>query len=139
MLLVLGIFVFAQVLSFDFVPYDDPVMVTGNGYVKDGFTPTTLIWAFFHAVSGKEVAHAGVNNPWHPLHVEPVAWISSRKEVLFGFFEHAALLLGLWGACAWRRTVALMVKPLAPGARFAERRVASGAAGCALRMMKTRN
>ncbi len=177
LLLVLGALVFGQVLSFDFVPYDDPVMVTGNGYVKDGFTPTTLKWAFFHTASGQEVAHSGVNNLWHPLtwlshtfdatlfgveratghhlvslavhslsglllyaigrklglsavwatlaaalflvhplHVEPVAWISSRKDVLCGFFVHAALLLGLWGRMRLATVAfaaALMAKPLA--------------------------
>ena len=28
----------------------------------------------------------------HPLHVEPVAWVSSRKDVLYAFFSLAALL-----------------------------------------------
>ena len=28
----------------------------------------------------------------HPLHVEPVAWISSRKDVLYGFFALGALV-----------------------------------------------
>src|SRR4029453_13936748 len=30
---------------------------------------------------------------WHPLHVESVAWVSQRKDVLCGFFSAAALLL----------------------------------------------
>jgi hypothetical protein len=30
---------------------------------------------------------------WHPLHVEPVAWVADRKDVLSGFFG----LLALWG------------------------------------------
>lgn len=28
---------------------------------------------------------------WHPLHVEPVAWISSRKDVLYAFWAMASL------------------------------------------------
>ena len=31
----------------------------------------------------------------HPLHVEPVAWVTSRKDVLYGFFFLAALLFYL--------------------------------------------
>lgn len=32
----------------------------------------------------------------HPLHVEPVAWISSRKDVLYGFFFLLAMVLYLY-------------------------------------------
>lgn len=52
----------------------------------------------------------------HPLHVEPVAWVSSRKDVLCGLLVHAALWLGLAGRMRWATCVfgaALMAKPLA--------------------------
>lgn len=176
-LAVLVALVFGQTLWFGFVPYDDPVMVTGNGYVRDGFSTTGIRWALFHADGGRDVAHAGVTNLWHPLtwmshmldaflfgveragghhavsvllhyisgvlvyaigrrlglravgswvaaalflvhplHVEPVAWVSSRKDVLCGLLVHAALWLGLSGRLRWAAAAsgaALMAKPLA--------------------------
>jgi hypothetical protein len=36
LLAILAAMVFGQALGFSFVPYDDPVMVTGNGYVRGG-------------------------------------------------------------------------------------------------------
>jgi len=36
----------------------------------------------------------------HPLHVESVAWITERKDVLSGFFW----MLGLWAYAHWART-----------------------------------
>ena len=36
----------------------------------------------------------------HPLHVESVAWISERKDVLSGFFW----MLGLWSYSRWHRS-----------------------------------
>lgn len=177
LLVILAALVFAQTLGFSFVPYDDPVMVTGNGYVRDGLSVTGVRWAIFHTDGGQQVVHAGVTNLWHPLawishmldaslfgveragghhavslllhvlsgglvyaigrrlglrrlgawvaaalflvhplHVEPVAWVSSRKDVLCGLLVHAALWLGLSGRLRWATGMfgaALMAKPLA--------------------------
>lgn len=167
--------VFGQTLAFDFVPYDDPAMVTGNGYVRHGFSFDGLRWALFHTDSGRELAHAGTTNLWHPLtwlshmldatlfgvsgaggqhavsallhllsgllvyaigrrlglhpggawvaaalflvhplHVEPVAWVSARKHILGGAMLHAALLLGLTGRMRWATamfTASLLANP----------------------------
>lgn len=177
LLALLAALVFGQVIGFSFVPYDDPAMVTGNGYVREGFSVSGLRWAVFQAEGGRDVAHAGVTNLWHPLtwishmldaslfgveraaghhavsvllhmlsgffvyaigrqlglravgawvaaalflvhplHVEPVAWVSSRKDVLCGLFVHTALWLGLSGRMRWATALfgaALMAKPLA--------------------------
>jgi len=177
LLAILAALVFGQTLGFAFVPYDDPVMVTANGYVRGGFSMSGMRWALFYAEGGQDVAHAGVTNLWHPLtwmshmmdatlfgveraaghhgvsvllhilsgffvyaigkrlglsplgswvvaalflvhplHVEPVAWVSSRKEVLCGLLVHLALWLGLTGRMRWAIGVfaaALLAKPLA--------------------------
>lgn len=59
---------------------------------------------------------------WHPLHVESVAWISERKDVLSTFFALLALwAYWLYGKCPnWRRyglvllcfALGLMAKPM---------------------------
>jgi hypothetical protein len=59
----------------------------------------------------------------HPLHVESVAWISERKDVLCAFFFLLALIAyaryrerpGPWryGLVAWLYALALMAKPMA--------------------------
>ena len=45
----------------------------------------------------------------HPLHVESVAWVAERKDVLSTFFWLLALLSYLWYANAQRRTDSLAV------------------------------
>ena len=65
----------------------------------------------------------------HPLHVEPVAWISERKEVLSGFFWCVTLFAYAWYAEApgFRRyllvfaasTAAMLAKPMAVTIPFA--------------------
>jgi tetratricopeptide (TPR) repeat protein len=55
---------------------------------------TTLVWLVFRRLglsawwSGLAALFFGI----HPLRVESVAWISERKDVLFGFFYLAAIL-----------------------------------------------
>ena len=63
---------------------------------------------------------------WHPLHVESVAWVSERKDVLSTFFELLALLTyvrwvksgsgGIWRRGYWLAVVffalGLMAKPM---------------------------
>ena len=48
---------------------------------------------------------------WHPLQVEPVAWISGLRDVLGGFFGFAALatLLGRESPSRWRWTFATLL------------------------------
>jgi tetratricopeptide (TPR) repeat protein len=52
----------------------------------------------------------------HPMHVESVAWVAERKDVLSAFFFLAAMLLYVRGGMSWRVTVAfalgLMAKPM---------------------------
>jgi tetratricopeptide (TPR) repeat protein len=57
-----------------------------------------LLFLFLRRATGAALPAAFVAGLFavHPLNVEPVAWISSRKDVLSGFF----FLLGLWAYCA---------------------------------------
>ncbi|HPC33764.1 MAG TPA: hypothetical protein PL061_12490, partial [Syntrophales bacterium] len=53
--------VYAQVVHFDFIIYDDPNYVQDNPHVNRGFLWSGIVWAFttFHAAN------------WHPL-----TWLS---------------------------------------------------------------
>jgi hypothetical protein len=135
-------FVFAGVLSSDFITLDDPVYVVNNDHVRAGLTWDGLLWAFGSDTAGNwhpltllshmlDVQLFKLEPGWHhatslalhvtnavlllfvldrltrafwpsalvaalfalhPLHVESVAWISERKDVLSTFF----LLLALY-------------------------------------------
>jgi Flp pilus assembly protein TadD len=128
--------VYAQVLHFDFVTYDDPDYVTANPHVQAGLTWDGFAWALRTGFAGNWfpltwLSHmldcalfgqdAGAHHAtslaihllstllffaWltqltgaryrsalvaflfalHPLHVESVAWIAERKDVLSGLF-----------------------------------------------------
>jgi hypothetical protein len=94
LLLVAIAIVFAQVRSQEFINFDDPVYVSENLTVREGFTDGTLRWAFtsFHG------AH------WHPLtslsHVLDVELFGldagSHKLVNVVLHAAAALLLLLF-------------------------------------------
>jgi tetratricopeptide (TPR) repeat protein len=134
--------VFWQVMSFDFVNFDDPIYITENRHVQKGLAPDTVKWAFTthlhghyhpltwlshaadyqlfgldpagHHFSGfllhllttlllflalRKMTGAGWASGFaaalfavHPLHVEPVAWVADRKDLLCGFFW----ILSLW-------------------------------------------
>jgi tetratricopeptide (TPR) repeat protein len=135
--------VYSQVVHFDFLNYDDPDYVTGNVFVRRGFTWDGLTWAFtsFHAANWSPLtwlSHMadcqwfGLRSGWHhgtsvvlhaaaaclllaalermtgarwrsalvaflfalhPLHVESVAWIAERKDVLCALFWFLAIYL----------------------------------------------
>ena len=61
---------FAPVVNFDFINYDDTLYVTENGFVQSGLTWEGIKWAFT----------TGYSYNWHPL-----TWISHMLDVeLFG-------------------------------------------------------
>ncbi|NTW34155.1 MAG: tetratricopeptide repeat protein, partial [Bacteroidetes bacterium] len=56
---------------------------------------TILVFIFVYRLSGKKTIAATIVALFfaiHPMHVESVAWISERKDVLYAFFFIAALL-----------------------------------------------
>jgi tetratricopeptide (TPR) repeat protein len=143
---VLGLLTFAlyaPVLRYGFLAYDDNAYVTANPRVPGGLTPANIQWAFTSVVAGnwhpltvlshmadcqlyglrpwghhltsillhslntalvfllwqrltgaqwRSAAVAALFG-WHPLHVESVAWVAERKDVLSGCFGFLALLL----------------------------------------------
>ena len=143
MLFLATVAVYAPVLHFDFVNFDDPEYVTANPHVPKGLTPDGIVWALTsteaanwfpvtrisHLLDGQLFGmHSGMHHltnvvfhalaalllfafldratraRWpsamvallfalHPLHVESVAWVSERKDVLSAFFWFLALLL----------------------------------------------
>lgn len=81
-LLLIGVVVliYGRTVGFEFVPYDDPAFVTGNGYVNEGVTREGLLWAAANVDGGKTLQHPGAANLWHP-----VTWISHMIDVeVFG-------------------------------------------------------
>jgi protein O-mannosyl-transferase len=130
------VLIYSQVKSFEFVNFDDPIYVTGNMFIRHGFTldgiacafngiyasmwhPLTwishmmdiqlfgmdpgmhhltsvvlhilnsiLLFFLFERMTGTLWRSAAVAALFalHPIHVESVAWISERKDVLSTFF-----------------------------------------------------
>jgi len=172
LLVLVTLWVFWKVTSYDFVTFDDEVYVTENHQVQAGLTGEGLKWAFttthanfWHPLTWLShmldchlfglnpgghhltnlllhitntvllflVFHQMTGALWrsflvaalfacHPLHVESVAWISERKDVLSTFFW--MLTLGIYLRYAERPhtityllllsvfTLGLMAKPM---------------------------
>ncbi|MBF0554628.1 MAG: tetratricopeptide repeat protein [Nitrospirae bacterium] len=139
---VLTLFVYAGVLRFDFVGYDDRIYVTENAHIKSGLSRDNAVWALtafydsnwfpltlishmadvelyglrpglhhmnnvlFHTANSVLLfflfrrllashwmsAFIAVVFALHPVHVESVAWVSERKDVLSAFFWIIAML-----------------------------------------------
>ncbi len=135
LVLITGI-AYRDVVSFEFVNYDDNVYVTKNPHVCEGEFLDNIRWAFtsldtgnwhpitwishildcrafgfdprghhlmnvfFHIITGLLIFHVlrkMTKDIWpsfftagiflvHPMHVESVAWIAERKDILCGFF-----------------------------------------------------
>ena len=138
---------YAQVRTFQFISYDDPIYVTDNAQVQAGLTLHGVDWAlttfhdsnwfpltwmshmldvdlfgldsgwhhltnvFLHALATLVLFLAlrrMTGEPWpsvlvallfglHPLHVESVAWVAERKDVLSALFW----MLTLWAYAAY--------------------------------------
>ncbi len=136
------IFVYRNIGTCEFVNYDDPVYVSQNPHIQNGFSFGSITWAFttryfsnwhpvtwlsylldfqmfrlwaggyhlvnlfihicnvlllyllFRAATGYQYRSAVLAAFFalHPLHVESVAWISERKDVLCAFFWLLAML-----------------------------------------------
>jgi Flp pilus assembly protein TadD len=136
---------FLQVVSFEFINFDDPSYVTANPHIRTGLTAENMRWAFTTLNGGTSYWHPltwlthqldcevyglspgahHVTNALlhtmntvllflvllrytgflgrsaavaalfalHPLHVESVAWVSERKDVLSGLFWFIGLYL----------------------------------------------
>ena len=141
LLFLVTLFVYMQVVSFEFINYDTDRYVYENQYVKAGLTPKGIGWAFstlyasnWHPVTwlshmldvelfGLKPGFHHFNNVlfhsvntlllfwilarmtgdiWnsclvaalfaiHPLHVQSVAWVAERKDVLSTFFGFLAV------------------------------------------------
>ncbi|MBF0320915.1 MAG: tetratricopeptide repeat protein [Nitrospirae bacterium] len=147
-IVLLTLFVYAGVLGFDFVSYDDGLYVTENKRIKAGLSWDNILWAFTtfydsnwfpltlishmldvelygvrpgpHHMNNVLIHTANsvllfllfrraLDSVWmggfiaaafalHPTHVESVAWVSERKDVLSTFFWIAAMLCYVWYA-----------------------------------------
>ena len=160
------VIVYGQLISHEFLEYDDTTYVTQNAHVSTGLTAQNIGWAFtaFHSANWHPVTwishmldvqifgmnagrhlmtnlalHAinsillflllrrATRTTWrsaivaalfalHPLHVESVAWVSERKDVLSALF----FMITLWLYVLWveKRTpgrYALMIVAFALG------------------------
>jgi tetratricopeptide (TPR) repeat protein len=144
LLFVLTLLLYAPVLQYGFVDYDDPLYVTQNGRVQQGLTGESIRWAFqfgpghafnYHPLTWLShmldaqlygpkaglhhltsiILHAAASIAllwflwiatqrwwpsfaaaalfaWHPMHVESVAWVAERKDVLSALLMFLMLL-----------------------------------------------
>lgn len=168
----LSIGLYAQVIGFDFINYDDPMYILGNKDLENGITWDAVKFAFtsfyacnyhpltwlshmvdielfglnagmhhvvnviFHAINSvllylalKRMTSSRYRSAivaalfaLHPLHVESVAWVSERKDVLSTFFWMLTMLAYAsfaekkgclrYGAVVIAFTLGLLSKPM---------------------------
>lgn len=71
----------------------DPVVFHGTNLLLHCMNVWLAAWFIWHVTKNRSiVAFVAVCFALHPLRVEPVAWISSRKDLLYAFFYLAALV-----------------------------------------------
>src|SRR5713101_6186585 len=106
LLAILTLGAFWPVFDCEFVVYDDLMYVTDNVFVRQGSSWNNVWWALttfeasnWHPLMWLSLMLDRVTPGWpwrsflvallfavHPLHVESVAWVSERKDLLFTAF-----------------------------------------------------
>ena len=87
--------VYSQTRQFDFVEFDDPQLITENGFVRQGVTPEGVKWALFSA--WRE------NVFYYPLsllsHMADVTWfgLNAGRHHLTSVALHAAVAVSFFG------------------------------------------
>jgi len=80
LLSICGVVIYSQVLTYGYVPYDDPAYITGNKFVAQGISAEGVRWSFLYDSELGDLQHKGVENLWHPL-----TWLSHMLDVeMFG-------------------------------------------------------
>ncbi|MCX5758093.1 MAG: glycosyltransferase family 39 protein, partial [Candidatus Hydrogenedentes bacterium] len=140
--------VYGQTLSFEYLNYDDNLYVTGCAHTKAGLSWDNVRWAFttgtasnwhpltwlsymldislFGEIPGPMAvgrsAFVAALFALHPLHIESVAWVAERKDVLSTCFWFLATLayvryvrrpgLARYGLVLLAYALGLLTKPM---------------------------
>jgi protein O-mannosyl-transferase len=84
-------------IEYHFFGYDPFIYHFDNLLLHCGVTALVFAFALRLGVSLFSAAIAAILFGIHPMHVESVAWVTERKDVLYGFFY----LLSLSGYCSY--------------------------------------